>query len=123
MNFNLPVIFEEIMKDKPFAITLYALMGVLLLFIPNTSTDHAFNLFAIESYMEYFLLSVTLSTILIIIFYISYPFLLSTALRTKKSPLCFALGTSNDHLYNYFINKNKNRKTLLNLVAGVVIDV
>lgn len=35
----------------------------------------------------------------------------------------FELGTSDDHLYNYFINKNENRKSLINFAAGVVIDV
>lgn len=77
------------MKDNPFTIALHALIWMLLLIIPYASTDQIFNLFAPESGIEYLLLSVALSTVLIIVFYFNYLFLIPQFLLNKKYWLYF----------------------------------
>lgn len=72
------------MKIKLFSIAVHTLVWFLLLVIPYTSTDQIFNLFAPGSGIKYLLLSLALSSILIIIFYINHFYLIPKYLLTKK---------------------------------------
>jgi sensor histidine kinase YesM len=72
------------MKVKPLTIAIHALVWVLLLVIPYVSTDQVFNLFVPGSRIQYLLLSIALSTVLIIIFYFNYFFLIPKYLLVKK---------------------------------------
>jgi sensor histidine kinase YesM len=77
------------MKVKPLAVTIHALVWVLLLVIPYVSTDQVFNLLLPESGTKYLLLSMGLSAILILIFYFNYFFLIPKFFLTKKYWLYF----------------------------------
>ena len=72
------------MKVKRLTIAIHALVWILLLVIPYISTDQVFNLFVPESGIKYLLLSIALSTVLIIIFYFNYFFLIPKYLLAKK---------------------------------------
>lgn len=68
------------MKVKSINIAMHALVWVLLLVIPYASTDQIFNSFD----LKYLLLSITLSMVLIAIFYFNYLFLVPRVLLVKK---------------------------------------
>lgn len=78
------------MKVKPFTIAIHALVWVLLLIIPYVSTDQIFHLFDPASDTKYLLLSLALSSVLIIIFYFNYLFLIPKFLLAKKYWLYFS---------------------------------
>jgi Putative regulator of cell autolysis len=77
------------MKIKPFTVALHSIVWALLLVIPYTSTDQIFNLVAPESDIKYLFISVTLSSVLLIIFYFNYFFLIPKYLFAKKYWLYF----------------------------------
>jgi sensor histidine kinase YesM len=77
------------MKVKPLTIAIHVLVWVLLLVIPYISTDQVFNLLVPNSDVKYLLLSIALSTILIMIFYFNYFFLIPRYLLAKKYWLYF----------------------------------
>ena len=72
------------MKIRRFTIATHALVWVLLLVIPYASTDQVFNSLDRASNMKYLFLCLGLSTVLIIIFYINYFFLIPKYLIPKK---------------------------------------
>lgn len=72
------------MKVKRFAIAIHAVVWVLLLVIPYVSTDQVFRSLDPASDLEYFLLCVILSTVLLVIFYFNYFFLIPHYLLTKN---------------------------------------
>lgn len=72
------------MTGKRFAIAVHALVWVLLLVIPYVSTDQVFRSLDPASDLDYFLLCFILSTVLLIIFYFNYFFLIPKYLLTKK---------------------------------------
>lgn len=78
------------MKFKPFTVAIHVLVWVLLLVIPYVSTDQIFNLLVPESGTKYLLLSVCISTVLIVIFYFNYLFLIPRYMLTKKYWLYFS---------------------------------
>src|SRR5688572_9834067 len=77
------------MKVKSFSIAIHVLVWVLLLVIPYVTTDQVFNSFAPESDIKYLQLCFVLSTVLIIIFYFNYFFLIPKYLLHKKYWLYF----------------------------------
>jgi hypothetical protein len=72
------------MKIKRFTIVTHALVWILLLVIPYISTDQLINALDPSSDETYPLLCLALSTVLIIIFYFNYFFLIPKFLLTKK---------------------------------------
>jgi sensor histidine kinase YesM len=72
------------MKAKRFTFVIHALVWVLLFVIPYASTDQIFTLLGPASDLKYFLLCFTVSTVLILTFYINYLFLIPKYLLTKK---------------------------------------
>lgn len=78
------------MKVKPFTIAMHAVVWVLLLIIPYVTTDQVFNSLAPASGINYLLLCLALSTVLIIIFYFNYFFLIPRFLLTKRYWLYFS---------------------------------
>lgn len=72
------------MKVKTFTIAAHSLIWVLLLVIPYVSTDQVFNALDPASDVQYLLLCLVLSAVLIIIFYFNYFFLLPKYLVSKK---------------------------------------
>ena len=72
------------MKVKSFTIVVHAIVWVLLLVIPYVSTDQVFNSLAPSSSLNYLLLCLVLSTVLLIIFYFNYLFLIPKYLLKKK---------------------------------------
>jgi sensor histidine kinase YesM len=77
------------MRVKPFTITIHVLVWILLLIIPYVSTDQVFSSFDPVSDKKYLLLCLALSTVLLIIFYFNYFFLIPRFLLTKKYWLYF----------------------------------
>lgn len=78
------------MKAKSFAFIIHLVVCILLLVIPYVSTDQIFHLFYPASDTKYLLLSFFLSSVLIIIFYFNYCYLIPNFLFTKKYLLyCF----------------------------------
>lgn len=75
---------EIIKKVKSFSIAIHALVWALLFVTPYISTDQVFNLLVPGSGIKYLLLSITLSTVLIIIFYFNYFCLIPKYLLAKK---------------------------------------
>lgn len=71
-------------KVTRLTIAIHALIWLLLLVIPYVSTDQVFNLFVPGAGIKYLLLSIGLSTVLIILFYLNYFFLIPKYLLTKK---------------------------------------
>lgn len=71
-------------KVTRLTITIHALIWLLLLVIPYVSTDQVFDLFVPGAGIKYLLLSIGLSTVLIILFYLNYFFLIPKYLLTKK---------------------------------------
>lgn len=63
---------------------MHALVWVLLLVIPYVTTDQVFNSLASEAGVKYLLLCFSMSTVLIIIFYFNYLFLIPRFLLTQK---------------------------------------
>ncbi len=78
------------MKVKPFTIAIHALVWVSLLIIPYAPTDQVFNSLDPAYDIKYLLLCVVLSTVLIIIFYFNYLFLIPKYLLAKKYWLYFS---------------------------------
>jgi hypothetical protein len=78
-------------KFERFTIAMHALVWALLLVIPYVSTDQVFNLFAPDAGMKYLLLSLSLSTALLAMFYFNYFVLIPVFLLTKKYLLYFFL--------------------------------
>lgn len=72
------------MKIKRFVIATHSLVWILLLVIPYISTDQVFNALDPASDVKYFLLCVSLSVILLIIFYFNYFFLIPRFLLAKR---------------------------------------
>jgi heme/copper-type cytochrome/quinol oxidase subunit 2 len=72
------------MNVKPFTIAMHALVWVSLLIIPYASTDQVFNSLDPAYDVKYLFLCVVLSTVLIIIFYFNYLFLIPKYLLAKK---------------------------------------
>ncbi len=72
------------MKVKPLTIALHTLVWLLLLVIPYVSTDQVFNFFVPGSGVKYLLLSVGLSSVLLVLFYYNYFFLIPKYLIVKK---------------------------------------
>lgn len=72
------------MKVKPFVFATHLLVWLLLLVIPYVSTDQIFHALDPASDGRYLLLSLALSSVLIIIFYFNYLFLIPRYLLTKK---------------------------------------
>lgn len=72
------------MKIKRFTIATHALVWVLLIVIPYVSTDQVFNALDHSSDAKYLLLCLTLSMVLIMIFYFNYFFLIPKYLIAKK---------------------------------------
>lgn len=72
------------MKIKRFTIATHALVWVLLLVIPYVSTDQVFSSLDPASDIKYLLLCFFLSTVLIILFYFNYLFLIPRYLLVKK---------------------------------------
>lgn len=72
------------MKAKRLTIAIHILVWLLLLVIPYVTTDQVFNLFVPDSGIRYFLLSVSLSTVLLIMFYFNYFFLIPKYLLVTK---------------------------------------
>lgn len=81
--------YGPIMKVKLFQVAAHALIWVLLLVIPYVSTDQVFNSLEESPDVEYLLLCVILSSVLIVIFYINYYFLIPRFLHVKKYGLYF----------------------------------
>lgn len=84
-------IFEVFMKVKRFTVATHALVCVLLLVIPYVTTDQVFNAYVPGIDIKYLLHCVILSTVLIIIFYFNYVFLIPKYLLAKKYWLYFSL--------------------------------
>jgi hypothetical protein len=80
----LQLISEAIMKIKRFIVATHVLVWVLLLVIPYVTTDQVFNLFVPGPGIKYFLLSVALSTVLLIMFYFNYFLLIPKYLLVRK---------------------------------------
>lgn len=78
------------MKVKSFTIAMHALVWVFLLVIPYVTTDQVFNSFAAEPDIKYLQLCLVLSSVLILIFYFNYLFLISKFLLAKKYLLYFS---------------------------------
>ena len=78
------------MKIKRFTIVTHALLWILLLVIPYISTDQLINALDPSSDETYPLLCLALSTVLIIIFYFNYFFLIPKFLLTKQYWLYFS---------------------------------
>ncbi len=78
------------MKIKPFSIAIHALVWVLLLVIPYVTTDQIFNSLDPASDKKYLIHCVVLSSVLILIFYFNYFFLIPKYLLTKKHWLYFS---------------------------------
>ncbi len=78
------------MKVKPFTIGMHALVWVLLLVIPYVTTDQVFNSLDAASDTKYLFLCIVLSTMLIVIFYFNYLFLIPKFLLPKKYWLYFS---------------------------------
>lgn len=79
------------MKVKRFTIAIHVLVWLLLLVIPYVSTDQLFNLLVPGSGRQYLLLSIALSTVLLLIFYFNYFFLIPRFLLAKKYVRYFLL--------------------------------
>lgn len=78
------------MKVKRFTIATHALVWILLLVIPYVTTDQVFNAVDPSSDTKYLLLCLALSTVLIVIFYFNYFFLIPRFLLTKRYWLYFS---------------------------------
>ena len=78
------------MKGKSFTIAIHTLVWVFLLVIPYVTTDQVFNSLDPTSDIKYLLLCFVLSTVLIIIFYFNYFFLIPKYLLTNKYWLYFS---------------------------------
>jgi len=78
------------MKGKSFTIAIHTLVWVFLLVIPYVTTDQVFNSLDPTSDVKYLLLCFVLSTVLIIIFYFNYFFLIPKYLLTNKYWLYFS---------------------------------
>ncbi len=72
------------MKIKRFVIATHSLVWILLLVIPYISTDQVFNALNPASDVKYLLLCVSLSAILLSIFYFNYFLLIPKFLLAKK---------------------------------------
>lgn len=72
------------MKIRQFVIATHSLVWILLLIIPYISTDQVFNALDPSSDAKYLLLCVSLSTVLLTIFYFNYFFLIPKFLLTQK---------------------------------------
>lgn len=79
------------MKVKPFTFATHILIWILLLVIPYVSTDQVYSALDASSDKKYLLLCLALSSILIIVFYFNYLFLIPKYLLTKRYWLYFAL--------------------------------
>lgn len=77
------------MKVKRLTIAIHTLVWVLLLIIPYISTDQVFNLLDPASDIKYLLLCFSLSSVLLITFYLNYFFLIPKYLFAKKGWLYF----------------------------------
>ncbi len=76
-------------KVERFTIAMHALVWVLLLVIPYVSTDQVFNLFVQGSGLQYLLLSVSFSGVLLLMFYLNYFVLIPRYLLSKRYWLYF----------------------------------
>jgi sensor histidine kinase YesM len=72
------------MKAKRFVLATHLIVWVLLLVVPYVSTDQLFDALAPLSGKKYLLKCLALSTVLIIIFYFNYLFLIPKFLLAKK---------------------------------------
>lgn len=72
------------MKAERLTITIHTIVWVLLLVIPYVTTDQVFNSLDPASDIKYLLHCLTLSTLLITIFYFNYFFLIPKFLLVKK---------------------------------------
>jgi len=86
----LGIISKAFMKIKRFTIVTHALVWILLLVIPYISTDQLINALDPSSDETYPLLCLALSTVLIVIFYFNYFFLIPKFLLTKQYWLYFS---------------------------------
>lgn len=77
------------MKVKRFTIAIHTLVWLLLLVIPYVTTDQIFNSLDPSSNIKYLFLCLILSTVLILIFYFNYFFLIPKYLLTEKYLLYF----------------------------------
>lgn len=78
------LILPVIMKAKRLTIAIHALVWILLLVVPYVSTDQVFDLFVPGSGLKYLLLSLALSAVLLISFYLNYFYLIPRYLLAKK---------------------------------------
>src|SRR5688572_15430453 len=78
------------MKAKRVTIAIHALVWVLLMVIPYVSTDQVFSSLDPTSNLKYLLLCFVLSSVLLLIFYFNYFFLIPRYLLTKKYWLYFS---------------------------------
>lgn len=79
------------MKTKRLTIAIHILVWLLLLVIPYISTDQVFHSLDSASDLTYLLLCISLSSILLISFYVNYFFLIPKFLFAKKGWLYFAV--------------------------------
>ncbi|MET3876262.1 membrane protease YdiL (CAAX protease family) [Chitinophaga sp. OAE865] len=78
------------MKIKRYTIAIHALVWILLLVIPYISTDQLFDALDPTSDKKYLLRCFALSTVLIVIFYFNYFFLIPKYLLTQRYWLYFS---------------------------------
>ncbi len=78
------------MKVKSFTIAIHALVWLFLLVIPYITTDQVFNSLDATSDIRYLALCLVISTVLILVFYFNYFFLIPKFLLTKKYWLYFS---------------------------------
>jgi hypothetical protein len=83
-TFALDIISKAFMRIKRFTIATHALVWILLLVIPYISTDQLINALDPSSGDTYPLLCLALSSVLIMIFYFNYSFLIPKFLLTRK---------------------------------------
>jgi hypothetical protein len=79
------------MKVKPVTVATHALIWVSLLIIPYATTDQVFNSLDPSYDIKYLLLCISLSSVLILIFYFNYLFLIPKYLLTKKYWVYFSI--------------------------------
>lgn len=79
------------MKVTRFAISIHALVWVLLLVLPYVPTDQIFNALDPSSDRKYLLLCLTLSSLLLIIFYVNYFIFIPKYLLTERYWTYFAM--------------------------------
>lgn len=78
------------MKVKLLTVAIHTLVWIVLLVIPYVSTDQVFNVLAPSSGIQYLLLCISLSAVLLITFYFNYLFLIPRFLLTKRYWLYFS---------------------------------